>query len=79
MVGLLRVCSRPLWDSRLAPVQEATAAQEGVFSGGDGVIYRITPDGNLDWYRHDGWKTGTRDWTGGPRRRNVGIGWNVSR
>ncbi|WP_437295723.1 hypothetical protein [Sorangium sp. So ce426] len=40
--------------STLSPVREAMAAQEGVFSGGHGVIYGVMSGGQLQWYRHDG-------------------------
>jgi len=43
-----------------------------VFSGGQGVLYAVTGDGVLQWYRHRGYLTGTPDWEG---PRNVGTGW----
>ncbi|MEZ0448674.1 tachylectin-related carbohydrate-binding protein [Cellulomonas sp. ICMP 17802] len=49
-----------------------------VFSGGDGVIYAIMPDGTLRWYRHHGVATGdgleTPGAWSGPR--DVGVGWD---
>jgi hypothetical protein len=39
---------------------------------GQGVIYAITPDGRLLWYRHNGYLTGTTDWS---RPQLVGTGW----
>ena len=48
-----------------------------VFSGGQGVIYGITPDGALQWYRHDGWTDGTNRWTAGAGGNNVSGGWNI--
>jgi hypothetical protein len=33
-----------------------------VFAGGEGVIYGITASGDVLWYRHDGWSSGTADW-----------------
>jgi hypothetical protein len=48
-----------------------------VFSGGGGVIYGITPEGQLQWYRHDGWTDGTNRWTAGAGGNNVGGGWNI--
>ncbi|MEU2507164.1 tachylectin-related carbohydrate-binding protein, partial [Streptomyces sp. NPDC007863] len=48
-----------------------------VFSGDDGVIYGITPDGLLQWYRHDGWRDGTNRWTAGAGGNNIGGGWNI--
>ncbi|MFE7718906.1 hypothetical protein ACFU44_07660 [Nocardia rhizosphaerihabitans] len=41
------------------------------------VIYGITPDGELDWYRHEGWTDGSPVWTGGDGGRRVGSGWNA--
>jgi len=48
-----------------------------VFSGGDGVIYAITTDGRLLWYRHHGVATGVGletpgAWSGA---KEVGHGW----
>lgn len=34
-----------------------------VIPGGEGVIYGIKPDGSLVWYKHEGWLTGTPNWT----------------
>lgn len=65
--------------STLSPVREAMAAQEGVFSGGDGIIYGLASGGQLQWYRHDGRRTGSSDWTAGAGGRNVGAGWNMFR
>ncbi|MFI2089046.1 tachylectin-related carbohydrate-binding protein, partial [Streptomyces rishiriensis] len=48
-----------------------------VFSGGAGVVYGITPAGDLHWYRHDGWVDGTNQWTAGDGGNNVGSGWNM--
>ncbi|MER7950999.1 tachylectin-related carbohydrate-binding protein [Streptomyces sp. NPDC096079] len=48
-----------------------------VFSGGGGVIYGITPAGDLQWYRHDGWTDGTNRWTAGAGGNNIGGGWNM--
>ncbi|ULH15009.1 hypothetical protein MF271_13720 [Deinococcus sp. KNUC1210] len=51
-----------------------------VFSGGNGVIYGILPNGDLKWYRHTAYLTGgglqdAGSWnpTSG---KTVGIGWN---
>ncbi|MFZ0546652.1 MAG: tachylectin-related carbohydrate-binding protein [Candidatus Promineifilaceae bacterium] len=59
-----------------------------VFYGGDGVIYAVeerTRDvreghgeavgGHLKWYRHDGWRDGSRTWSGGPK--TVGNRWDT--
>ncbi|MFC9262246.1 tachylectin-related carbohydrate-binding protein [Streptomyces hydrogenans] len=48
-----------------------------VFCGGGGVIYGITPGGDLQWYRHDGWTDGSNRWTAGAGGKNVGGGWNI--
>jgi hypothetical protein len=50
-----------------------------VFAGEDGVIYGMYPDGRLMWYRHDGWRDGSFNWTAGNGGRQVGTGWNVFR
>ncbi|MFI1667811.1 tachylectin-related carbohydrate-binding protein, partial [Streptomyces sp. NPDC020598] len=50
-----------------------------VFSGGQGVIYAITPDGQLRWYRHDGWTDGTARWTAGQGGNLLSGGWNIYR
>ncbi|MEV6205164.1 tachylectin-related carbohydrate-binding protein [Streptomyces sp. NPDC051771] len=47
-----------------------------VFCGGGGVIYGITPGGDLQWYRHDGWTDGSNRWTAGDGGKNVGGGWS---
>ncbi|MFK0022837.1 hypothetical protein [Streptomyces sp. NPDC090798] len=41
------------------------------------AIYGITPEGELRWYRHDGWTDGTVRWTTGEGGNLVGTGWNV--
>ncbi|MFJ8596611.1 tachylectin-related carbohydrate-binding protein [Streptomyces sp. NPDC093598] len=48
-----------------------------VFSGGEGVIYGIKPDGDLQWYRHDGWKKGTAHWTAGAGGNRISGGWDI--
>jgi hypothetical protein len=45
--------------------------------GDHGVFYCITPDGQLRWYRHDGWYEGTDSWTAGDGGRLVGTGWHI--
>ena len=52
-----------------------------VFSGGNGVIYGVTPDGRLIWYRHHAVATGQAVeqagvWSG---PREVGTGWHALR
>lgn len=51
-----------------------------VFAGGGGSIYGILPNGDLMWYRHDGYTTGgglndPGGWSANSRRK-VGVGWN---
>jgi hypothetical protein len=46
-----------------------------VFSGGDGVIYAINPNGDLLWYRHDGRSDGSFRWAQGSGAK-VGTGWS---
>ena len=43
-----------------------------VFSAGEGVIYTITPDGKLWWFKHTGFANGRATWEG---PKNVGRGW----
>jgi hypothetical protein len=50
-----------------------------VFPGGNGVIYAITQDGKLLWYRHNAYRTGDGlatpgAWSG---RKEVGHGWGI--
>lgn len=47
---------------------------ERVFSGGDGIIYAIAPDGKMHWYHHKGWLDGSKVWAQGSGRV-VGRGW----
>jgi hypothetical protein len=49
-----------------------------VFSGGDGIIYAVMDNGDLNWYRHDGWSDGSFEWAD-KNARKVGTGWNVKR
>jgi len=46
-----------------------------VFSGGDGVIYAITHNGDLQWFRHDGRGDGSFRWAD-TEARKIGVGWN---
>ena len=32
---------------------------KSVFASGDGIIYAITPEGNLNWYKHLGYLNGS--------------------
>ncbi len=45
-----------------------------VFATSNGVIYGIQPNGNLLWYRHDGWQTGASSWANNSGAI-VGNGW----
>jgi hypothetical protein len=45
-----------------------------VFSGGDGVIYAITTNGKMRWFRHTGWQDGSNKWASGSGRQ-VSRGW----
>jgi N,N-dimethylformamidase beta subunit-like, C-terminal/Tachylectin len=47
-----------------------------VFSGGDGVIYGITPDGELLYYR-DLARDGTPEWAYDGQGQRIGTGWNT--
>jgi hypothetical protein len=55
-----------------------------VFSGGYGVIYAITEDYKLLWYRHTGFADGQDTWaeppapTPGRLRGQIGEGWNFN-
>jgi len=42
----------------------------------DGVIYGVTTNGDLMWYRHDGRADGSFRWAA-PQGKKVGIGWNM--
>jgi hypothetical protein len=44
-----------------------------VFSAGDGVIYAVTKEGKLLWYRHQGYLTGAKIWLG--PREVASSGW----
>lgn len=51
------------------------ANYRSVFAGGDGIIYAITQDGRLLWYRHDQFISGSAGTLEGPKE--VGQGWDV--
>ncbi len=38
------------------------AGLKRVFSPGTGVIYALQTNGDLLWYRHEGWEDGTMKW-----------------
>ena len=43
-----------------------------VFGMGDGIIYAIAGDGKLKWYKHTGFRDGTKTWDG---PKDIGTGW----
>lgn len=45
------------------------------FSGGNGVVYAINPNGDLLWYRHTGFANGTFAWANNASPIKVGNGW----
>jgi hypothetical protein len=45
-----------------------------LFSPGGGVIYGVTSNADLLWYRHDGWADGSVKWAA-PEGKKVGTGW----
>ena len=47
-----------------------------MFGAGNGVIYGITENGDLMWFRHDGQNNGSFNWTPATVGRKVGSGWN---
>lgn len=48
---------------------------KSVFASSHGVIYGIQPNGDLLWYRHEGFHNGTVKWTNGGKGIKVGRGW----
>ena len=49
---------------------------EQVFSSGGGIIYVITKDGKLRWYKHNGYLTGLGTPAAWEGPKEVGHGWN---
>jgi hypothetical protein len=47
-----------------------------VFYGGNGVIYAVMNNNDLNWYRHDGWNDGSFKWAFSEGKK-VGVGWDV--
>jgi hypothetical protein len=47
-----------------------------VIGGGDGVIYAVTSDGRLIWYRYTG-TAGEVSWANNANGRQIGTGWNA--
>jgi hypothetical protein len=48
--------------------------------GGNGIMYAIQADGNLYWYRHINWTTGTpASWANSGSPRLIGTGWQKFR
>ena len=65
------------WNGRIT-VNHGFGQYTRVFSGGNGIIYGITPDGRLIWHRHHEVATGqpvesAGSWTG---PKEVGVGWD---
>jgi Tachylectin len=46
-----------------------------IISGGDGVLYAITNDGKMLWFRHLGWADGANKWAPGSGKQ-IGKGWD---
>jgi hypothetical protein len=57
------------------PMEVGTGWQnfKHVFSAGDGVIYAVTKEGKLLWYKHQGYLTGAKIWLG--PREVASSGW----
>lgn len=47
-----------------------------ILGGGEGIIYAIKKNGELAWYRHNGWKSGREDWENDGKEMLIGKGWN---
>ena len=45
---------------------------KNVFTSSNGIIYGIDAAGDLYWYQHDGWQSGTADWKGPNKVGNGG-------
>jgi len=61
------------WKGRKKVSSEGWSNYSTVFATGSGVIYGIhATNGNLYWWRHSGWLTGTNDWSA---RKKVGTDW----
>jgi Tachylectin/Trypsin len=48
-----------------------------LFSPGEGHIYCISPNGDLFWFHHLGWRDGTFNWTTRAGGVKIGSGWNA--
>lgn len=59
------------------PASSGWDAYKSVFGGGDGVLYAITQDGRLLWFRHDGFFSGPSGPLEGPKE--VGQNWGQYR
>lgn len=46
-----------------------------LFSGGNGVIYAVTSNNRLLWYKHTGWQDGSASWAT-REAQQIGNGWN---
>jgi tachylectin len=62
----------PAWEG---PKQVGTGWQNfrQVFSPGEGIIYAVTKEGKLLWYRHQGYRNGSPIWLG--PKEIAGSGW----
>lgn len=45
-----------------------------VFATSKGVVYGVQPNGDLLWYKHNGWQNGTSSWANGSSNK-VGSSW----
>ncbi len=71
----------PAPDATLTPVEGHLVAlnwggAREMYSGGNGVIYMINPEGEFFWYRHDGYLDGSPRWAFEATRQQIGVGWN---
>lgn len=46
-----------------------------VFATNGGVIYAVQSNGDLIWYKHNGWETGAATWANGGSGVKIGSGW----
>jgi Tachylectin len=60
--------------NKLSVIAKGWGRYKHVFSAGDGVIYAISTDGKMFWFRHTGWLDGSRRWAANSGRQ-VGKGW----
>ncbi|MGB0866247.1 MAG: tachylectin-related carbohydrate-binding protein [Granulosicoccaceae bacterium] len=69
---------REMWPSKTRVVSRSSGlgwrSYEKVFYGDNGVLYAVTPEGRLAWYKHLGWKDGSRDWANSGNELIVSVG-----